>query len=585
MIESNFTIGDEIDRFGITAHGLALNPFYGENKLRVGSLDFPMPYVWSWSTGESGREPFDVHLLRVPGVPAVDITPEDAAAEALHGRTWQNYALLSESVLTLVGKPLRGWVCIDELGARWLVRADPGPFGSTVDVGAPLAMDVSVRPFGYLDQSPVTPFTKSVTLADIGQSSGAAPPGTRDGVLELWVCSVSSDGRRMIMELRGVQSPAVPATLRINTAPAGFLLLELSGSGPDFELSLTVLKTRLECLGTMEVQRSSPKGFQQSIAFETTSTPRTINGVAGKDYICNAVDVIGTELPSRLPYAGTGWIGEKLKNRIMALVFDETDTLVELAYEANWRVDYNYPAFTGAISGAISGWMADSVDFVQANVTNTIVGEYSRASSEVLYGEVALLRDGVEVVRDGFRMTRALHETFRYNPSYTQTPSVERLPSGDVVGGGYVQDWQYDFTDTQQSAGATWPIRTFSNGPNWSIPYNGPVVWSGMTGSPTPVLSGYGVSLSYGNTSTNDYSGAEMALQRYSHSLFGVRERATAGTLPQRWRVGHLIGPRGLWANPDSQDATGARRATYHPVTHEIYTTASDSDSAAFCWI
>ncbi|MDF3931403.1 hypothetical protein [Pseudomonas citronellolis] len=583
MIESAFSIGDEVERFGITAHGLLIEPWASSPKLRVGALEFPLPFAWQFQAGET-RDPFDVHLLRAPGVPAVDITPEEAAAEALQGRTWQNYALLSETTLTLLGKPLRGWVCIDPAGNRWLIQADPGPFGSTVDVGAPLTVDVSVRPFGYLDQSPVAAFTKSVTLADIGQSSGDVPPGTRDGSLEMWVCSVSSDGRRMVIELRGVRSPAVPATERINTAPAGFLQLELSGAGPDFELSLTVLRSRLQCLGSIEVQRSAPKGLQQAITFSTTSTPRVINGVSGADYVCNAVGMSSTEQSAVLPYAGAGWIGEKRKNRVMALVFDENDTLVELAYESHWRVDYSYPAFAGSISGAMTGWMADSVDLTQSNVTNTIVGEFSRTSSEVLYGEVALLRDGVEVVRDGFRASRTLNETYRLSPSYTQTPELHRK-DGQVVGGGHVFRWQYDYTDTQSSAGAAWTVRSVSIGPDWPLPYSGTPLWAGMTGSPSPVLGGYGVSLSFGGNSANDYSSSEITLQRYSHSLIGVRERATAGALPQRWRVGHLVGPRALWTNPDSEDTTGSRRASYHPVTHEIYSTASNSGASAFCWI
>lgn len=583
MIETQLTIGDEIERFGNTAHGLVLEP-YGSPRLRLGGLDFPLPYTWNWQAGDAGREPFDVHLLRVPGVSPVDILPEEAAAEALQGRTWQNYALLSETVLTLMGKPLRGWVCIDELGNRWLIRADPGPFGSIIDAGAPLTMDVTARPFGYLNEVPVPPFSKSVSLADIGQSSGEAPPGANDGSLQLWVCSVSSDGRRMVLELRGVQSLSVPETSRINTAPAGFLQLELSGPGPDFDLSLTVLRTRLQCLGTSEVQRSQVKGLQQYITFETTSTPRTVNGVPGADYICTAVGISGTEQSAALPYAGSGWVGEKRKSRIMALVFDEADTLVELGYEANWRVDFSYPEFVGTISGAISGWMADSVNLTQSNLTNTVAGEYSRTSTEDLYGEVALLRDGVEVVRDGFRVSRTLHETFRFDPGYQQTPELTRK-DGQVVGGGYVQRWQYDFTDTQSSAGATWFVRSFAVGPNWPEPYSGTTLWAGMTGNPAPVLSGYGVKLAWGDTSTNDYAGAELALQRYSHSLFGVRERATAARLPQRWKVAHILGPRALWTNPSNQDESGGRRATYHPVTHEIYTTASNSDAASFVWI
>lgn len=582
MIETSFSIGDEIERFGNTAHGLALNPFYGERLLRVGGWLFPMPFTWQWSTGDANWEAFDVHLLRVPGVPSVDISPEEAEAEAAQGRTWQNYALLSTNYLAMLGQPLMGWVCIDTVGNRWLIKTSPSFFGGSINGDAPLTLQVSAVPFGYLDEKPVAPVVQSVTLDDIGQSSGETPPASPDNALYPWVCSVSSDGRRVVIELRGRTSPSLPNTARSVSAPAGFLLLELIGPGPNFQLSLSVLRTRLQAMGVFEQQRNGAPGRLNAIRWETTKTSREVNGVPGADYVCTAIGIEQKEPQADYtPFSGSGWVGEKRLRRVVALVFDEADVLVELAYSVEYFVEYNYPAFTGTVGGAVSGWLADSSPYTNSNISNTVTGQFSRVSTEVVHGEIALLRDGEEISRGGWRQTQTINERFTYSPSYTQTPDLSR--DGDtVVGGGLRQMHEYDYHSDMECAGVTWRVSTASGAPGFS--YNAPL-WPGFMVTVTPPPYGYSVSLSRGNTASNDYAGAIAAFRRYSNCILGVQEQARAGVKPERFRTASLLAPRASWNNPAEQDETGGRRATYHPVTHEIYTTASNDDSAAFCWI
>ncbi|OQR35921.1 hypothetical protein BWR15_06225 [Pseudomonas sp. T] len=583
MLEAMFALGDKIERFGNAYHGLALNPFYGERLLRVNGQDFPMPFEWNWNTGES-IEFFDVHLLRVPGLPEVDISPEEAAAEAAQGRTWQNWALLSTSNLALMGKQLMGWVCIDTAGNRWLIKTNPGFFYGDISASAPLTLQVSAVPFGYLDETPVEPFVQSVTLADIGQATGEAPPtaGTTDA-LQLVICSISSDGRRVIIEVRGRKSPAIPQTLRDSSAPAGFLLLELSGPGPQFALTLSVLKSRVQCLGDYEEQLKVPPGSTQAIKWATTSTPRTVGGVAGKDYICNAGGIEPkTSQDYGPPYMGSGWVGWKRKNRLVALVFDETDTIVELAYTAEFFVEYDFPAFSGEVEGAVSGWLADSSNYTNSNVTNTVVGHFSRESTETVRGQVALLRDGVEIGRDGLEFVQPINESFDLSPSFSgQTPDLTRK-DGNVDGGGNRFMHAYNYHASMTCAEVTWPVITFSSGPGFI--YNNPL-FSKFTGSSTNKPFTYLVQIEYGNTLENDYAGGSVTFKRPSNCLLGVTEQARKGVKPARNLTRRLVGPRSTWLNPAEGADTDAVRGSYHPLTHEIHASAQAGGSAAFCWI
>jgi len=265
----------------------------------------------------------------------------------------------------------------------------------------------------------------------------------------------------------------------------------------------------------------------------------------------------------------------------MAIVFDELDLMVELAYSVDYVCDYDYPEWAGTIDGAVSGWLADSAPNTRINLTNTVSASYSRVATETVRGEIALLRDGDEVAREGFKHTRTINESLTLSPGFQGDISLER-ESGSVVGSGFLYRYQYSYAGTTECAGASWSSESFSGPPGFV--YNA-ATWYAFKSSPSLKPYSYNVSLSWGNNIEDPYAGADVVLQRYSHCVMGVRERCRAGVNPQRWRVPHLVAPRALWTNPDDEDETGGRRASYHPVTHEIYTTASNSDAAVFVWI
>lgn len=581
MIESPFHPCDEITRFGHTAHGLALNT-QSTARLLVGGVEFPLPYPWPFQSGQS-PEAYDTHLLRVPGVAPPDLTAEEVAAEAAKGRTWQNYTLLAEDRLVLFGKVLNGWVCIDPAGQRWLIRTTPWVNRSTIRADQPLTLTVSAVPFGYLDEAPVAPVSQAVTLADVGQGGGflGPPSGNADPqVMEMRTGSVSSNGRRMVIELHGVQSVLLPNTLRINTAPAGFLLLELQGEGPAFELSLSVLRTREQVLGTYVEKRQFPNGYNLVFTWNTDTTPRTINGFPGVDAVASASGMEFVPSSSAtFPLVGSDYVGDYRTGRIAALVFDDNDVLVELSYDASLRTDYDYPTFAGDVSGAVSGWIADGDNFTTTNVTSTVSGTYSRTSTEVVTGEIVLRRDGVEMARSHFEVHRTIDETVSFDPETTIGESLTRRPDGEIVGGGIRLNWTYHREESMSAVGETWPRPSFSG-----LQYS-QGLWSGMIGTSSIKPHAYGVTLDYDNSADNDYAGATLTLQRYSNCIFGVRERLRPGVKPNKWRVPALMAPRALWLNEAGSDPGGGRGATYHPVTHEIFTTAATDRPSPFVWV
>ncbi|MDN4149826.1 hypothetical protein QYE80_32965, partial [Pseudomonas tohonis] len=252
MIESHFHPLDEIERFGFTAHGLVNGAVTASRHLLVGSTNHPLPYVWPFNTGTS-VEFYDTHLLKVPGVPPVVLPLEEYLAERAAGRTWQHYAVLSEDRCMLFGTPLQGWVCIDPAGNRWIVRTEPQANTGSIRADEPLTMTIQIRPFGYLDEAVVPWHSLTVTLDDLGQVGDGLPYPPSGSLLDpndmiLRLGSVASHGRSAVLEIHGTVS-LVNNWTRRRIMPAGFLLLELSGNGPSFTPTLTVMRTRAETLG------------------------------------------------------------------------------------------------------------------------------------------------------------------------------------------------------------------------------------------------------------------------------------------------------------------------------------------------
>lgn len=582
MIESPFHPCDEITRFGFTAHGVATGIQTGTRRLIVNGASFPLPFDWPFQAGVIA-EPYDTHLVKVPDQPSVDLPPEVVAAEAAAGRTWQHYALLSEDRLVLFGKVLSGWVCIDPDGKRWLIRTMPHINRSIVSGDQPLTLQVSAVPFGYLDEEPVAAVSQSITLSDLGQGGGyqAPPSGSSDPqALMLRVGSVASHGRKVVIELHGVESLALAATRRVNTAPAGFLLLELSGPGPLFTLSLTVLRTRQQVLGTYVEQRTRPLRCGLRMQWSSVETPSG----AGVDVVTTPTDGETYEVVDTVsPLFGSGWIGDERTGRIAALLFDDQDQLVELSYDARLRVNYSYPAWQkGSLSGDARGWLPNGVDYTTSNVTSTVAGEFVRTSTEHLTGEIVVRRNGA-VISTG-RLFADCTYAERATITAPATPDLQRQ-GGKVVSSVAIAYHSTITRSTTVDEGAgqvTWDRSPPGDqGANTGF-Y---ALWSSLTNSPTAKPYSYGATVEFGSNSSEQYSGGLLTLQRLSNNLLGVIVRAKAGTSPTKYRVPGLAAPQGQWINPAGVDPS-TRQATYHPYTHEIFTTAGGAGiNTPFVWV
>jgi hypothetical protein len=582
MIESQFNPCDEVTRFGFTAHGLATTGF--DQTLRAHGAVFPLPFEWPYTTGATER--YDTHLLKVPGIEPVELPEDEAIIEAAAGRTWQHYAILAEDRLVLFGDALKGWVCIDASGGRWLVRGAASDINMmVVDVEKPISLDLSVTPFGYLDEPEADPVVQAVTLSDAGQDPGLQGPPSASRITserQIRIGSISSDGRRAVLELHGVQSPALAGTMRRNTAPAGFLMLELSGEGPAFTATLTVLRSQAQVLGQVEQSQAYPPRLHIDVHWSTDSTPRD----GGADVITRptGADMRAGSNPTS-PWFGAGFVGVSRTGRVAALVFDDADQLVEFSYDASLRVDYNYPAPQFSSSGALAGWILDGNSSTSSNIANTAAAEMQRTSTEELTGRVVVRRNGAPVADGEFGATRTINE----RRSVTWPPQLIRVDGG-VEGPQISPSWSgpYDYvTQFWVDQGAA---RTAWSSPHLRFDFGSyaPLgLWSSLINQQAGTLYAYGVNASYGVNATEEYGGGAVQLQRFSNNIFGVLVIALRGQQPQRQRVPSLAAPQAVWQNPAAQEASLLRQATYHPFTHEIFTDDSDGEaiSQPFVWI
>lgn len=572
---------DNVTRFGFAHHGVATSIQTGRRGLIVDGVSFPLPFEWPFASSELS-EPYDTHLVKVPGIPELVLPPAEVAAEKAKGRTWQNYALLSESRLVLFGNVLRGWVCIDGAGERWLVRANPVIEMRTFDSTQPLTLDLSFVRFGHLGEAPETATGLAVTLADVGQGAGQAPPSaTLDpNLLMLRIGSISSDGRKAVLEIHGVYSGALSSTIRENTAPAGFLLLELEGDGPGFTATLTVLRTRIQVLGAYEERRSEPEFCLMGVTWSSVATPRTIEGVPGADVVATLTGATYQVVPfafgTSRPLLGSGWVGDTRTDRVAALIFDDANQLVEFTYDAKGRCDYNYPNFeTKSITGAVSGWIADSATYAAGSGTATL--EVERISTELIDCEIVIKRDGVTVVTGSFTVERTLNE----GRTLALGNDLQRV-SGQVVGPAPDTNWASEsyhnytttFTVGEGAGEVQWDLNPFAD----TAPYTRGM-WSAFTSTGAGNLQAYGTTIDYTIDTSYPHGGARIALHRLSNNLFGTSVLAKAGTQPNRMRMPAIAAPQAVWVNPDASDTTSTgnnRAASYHPYSHQIFTSAND---------
>lgn len=409
MIDSPLD-GGEVVRFGNTLHGL-MNAT--TQRVEISGVERPLPAVYqawrdfSGSAGIQGADFGDTHLVRVPGVAPLGMSPEELAAELAAGRAWQNYALLSGPHQMVFGHPLSGWIYIDEAGGRWLVRQSGGPsiinYGQ-VGVAQSLGITLSITPFGDIGAEPVSPIHVQASLADIGQANPPGVTAERGDVLHLRVTSISSHGRRAIIALYPLR---IAGTQMIDydprDLPYGWLSLELSGSGQAIAATLAVLRTRTQALG--QRIRSTPVSQPLKAALTLTGGC-SISGdrVVGSWSASAELVPHGAGLPSLIG-TDTGYFynhqlenRDELDHRIVCLVFDDADDVREISVTATavtLEAASTEPSAGG--SYAIDSVLINGVPVSGRPVTGSVSLSITRGIQRDTEVSMAIMVDGVIV--------------------------------------------------------------------------------------------------------------------------------------------------------------------------------------------
>lgn len=219
--------------WGCPWHGLVKN---GQLVLpNSASISYPQPAGDQWQSGSTA-------LVQHPGAPTIIRTPDEQAADDAAGRQWWNNAILANS--TLYGVSLNGWIYIDPAGDSWLVQTTL----PSVSVTGGTA-NVTLKRFGVLGGAPIE-HTYPVAVPDMGQSTPAVG-GT--GSLRISRYHTRADGSAAVFEIAAEFDSGAKLFWRMR--PVGWLEVTLAGPGSECEIAVTVLKTRVQTLGTAAAQQ------------------------------------------------------------------------------------------------------------------------------------------------------------------------------------------------------------------------------------------------------------------------------------------------------------------------------------------
>lgn len=232
-------------------------------------MDYPQPSVGTYPD-QAGA----THLVRVPGVPDVVRSGEQAAEDAAGGRQWRNVAMLSGAARMLYGKNLNGWIYTDPNGDRWRVTVSFAE-GVLRDFSEPYSFNVTLSRFGVLGGAAAS-HGHSVTITDWQQATPAASWYTGGEVTSgaLHVHAIQPDGSAaavMICRLRLEESGGViDPYFRY---PVGWAQISISGPGSAATVSISILRSRAQTLTFSNDAEPSPVehcgGYHKNQSAET----------------------------------------------------------------------------------------------------------------------------------------------------------------------------------------------------------------------------------------------------------------------------------------------------------------------------
>lgn len=210
-------------------------------------------------------------LQRGPSA-AVSRAPDELADDAARGYTWRTDALISGGNMDLYGHTIGGYVYCSPDGSRWLIEAAQLP---NVATDQPLTLTLQVRRFGDFRRPAAETFQLTATLADMGQAD-ADPQQSIGNQAELSVCDIHPDGSAALLML------CVPAAVLqawregrqdICRHPMGWLELTIAGGVDGLSAALTVVRTRIQTLGSQALTLQNWSGVgSHTLAGQVTTT-------------------------------------------------------------------------------------------------------------------------------------------------------------------------------------------------------------------------------------------------------------------------------------------------------------------------
>lgn len=402
----------EIKVWGNHHHGLALM-FGATTGLMIDAAKWPLneaiaASLIDASAGIPRDDEGSTHLVKVPGISDLNMTPEELAAERSAGRAWQNYALLSGSPLALLGEQLGGWVCIDPDGYRWWVKPKAGslsPRYGTVSSAGPLTFSFEVLPYGYVEEGAkkADPVTVGVTLNSLGQINppGLVPPN--GSVLSMRMASISSHGRSVIISLLPTRTNPPDA----RDLPYGFLLLELAGPGPNFVATLSVLRTRAQCFGTFNSSSTGGLRISNRLAMDLKTTVLVNERDSSGNLLHGEAFYEATNIRAIQPgepgwqygysttafyyTTGTSALSKFMRDRLVQLAYDDQDQVVEIAID--WEEE-SVQTYVPPAVVASGGYTLVTGSAVTGSRTGTIHLSITIDTSGTLERRVRLKRNG-----------------------------------------------------------------------------------------------------------------------------------------------------------------------------------------------
>jgi hypothetical protein len=390
MIDSSLHPLDEVVLFGHTVHGLIKGNVSG-NVLVVDGEEFPVPA--DYLLGLAG-DPGVVQVVRHPEAGPVPLAEDVLAAERAEGRVWQNYAMVQRNGM-LFGRGIGGWIHIDSLGRRWVIR--PGSMPAAVP-GAPYTLTLDCRPFGYFDEAPMEAVSLPVTCPDVQLLT----PGPRFVTIE----TANSVGSRCILKLS-----------TSSELPSGFLEISMSDDEGELAATLTVLRSHEAVRGTWN--SSHPEGTVIGDLFPTYALCPTISLAGaveseGVPYFPEGggtvtLTVTGVEEVESFRTTGFAAYATYRKGvveascgrvgRIVAMSFDEADVLIETTYDTAYSYSGSMPGWSGSAVGSMSNY--GEGEFINAtawDVAVTPAVSASRVISESVSQTLTVRRAGSAAV-------------------------------------------------------------------------------------------------------------------------------------------------------------------------------------------